>query len=372
MARTAMLQLFPRRVLLALFLALSVAVLNAALFTSLHRRDEGEEDELHATYARAALDQRMEILAGRSRRIAPGSWMRAKGHVDRMRKRRARLSSAGSAAGVSSETTSSGSSGSSGTSSSSSASSSAAAATISSGAWRWLGPNNIGGRIRTIAISPASPTTIFAGSASGGIWKSTDSGASWTPVDDFMSVLSVSSIVFDPTDPSVMYAGTGEGYDNIDAIRGDGIFKSTDGGSTWIQLVATAGTTTVDNFAFVDRIAISPDGNTILTANGGAGVFRSTNGGATFTQTATFSAETVVIDPADGSKALAAPQGAIYYTTDGGQTWHLSSGLPPGGRIELAYAPGNPLVVYASYDYHNGSLFRSNDGGVSFTLVHDG
>ncbi|HEY3884480.1 MAG TPA: hypothetical protein VGL62_04690, partial [Vicinamibacterales bacterium] len=354
-----MLQLFPRRGLLALFLALLVAALNVAVFMSLHPGDRGEEDEAHATYARAALDQRMEILAGRSRRIAPGSWMRAKGHVDRMRKRRdaARLSSAGSAAAASSEAVSL----------PTSVTSPSAAAT-----WRWLGPNNIGGRIRTIAITPANPTTIFAGSASGGIWKSTDSGASWTPVDDFMSVLSVSSIVFDPTNPSVMYAGTGEGYDNIDAIRGDGIFKSTDSGSTWTQLASTAGTTTVDNFAFVDRVAISPDGQIILTANGGAGVFRSTNGGATFTQTATFAAETVVIDPADGSKALAAPQGAIHYTTDGGQTWHLSSGLPAGGRIELAYAPGNPLVVYASYDYHNGSLFRSNDGGVSFTLVHDG
>src|SRR5581483_4626458 len=73
--------------------------------------------------------------------------------------------------------------------------------------WKWLGPGNVGGRIRAIAISPTSPSTIFSGSVGGGIWKTTNGGASWAPVNDFMASLSVSAIVIDPSNPSVMYAG---------------------------------------------------------------------------------------------------------------------------------------------------------------------
>ena len=101
-------------------------------------------------------------------------------------------------------------------------------------------PGNVGGRIRSIVVHPNKPDTLFAGSVGGGIWKTTNGGASWTPVDDFMAVLSVSSLVINPANPSVMFAGTGEGYGNADSLRGAGIFKSVDGGTTWTQLPGTA------------------------------------------------------------------------------------------------------------------------------------
>src|SRR5439155_1246068 len=127
---------------------------------------------------------------------------------------------------------------------------------IGPGSWTWLGPGNIGGRIRAIAIHPTTTSTWFAGSVGGGIWKTTNSGGAWAPVDDFMAALAVSTIVFNPANPSVMYAGTGEGFYNQDGIQGAGIFKSVDGGTTWSQLAATASST----FYYVNRLSMSADG----------------------------------------------------------------------------------------------------------------
>ena len=113
------------------------------------------------------------------------------------------------------------------------------AAGISSDRWTYLGPGNIGGRIRTIAVSPSNGNVMWLGSVGGGIWKTINGGASWSPVDDFMGNLSISSIVIDPLNQNVMYAGTGEGFFNQDALRGYGVFKSTDGGATWNFLTST-------------------------------------------------------------------------------------------------------------------------------------
>ena len=109
--------------------------------------------------------------------------------------------------------------------------------------WQWLGPGNIGGRVRSIIIHPNDPQTLWLGSVSGGIWKTTNGGTSWQPLADFLTNLAVSSMVIDPTNPNVLYAGTGEGYFNGDSIRGAGVFKTTDGGATWNQLLQTAGLT---------------------------------------------------------------------------------------------------------------------------------
>lgn len=102
------------------------------------------------------------------------------------------------------------------------------AAGITRTSWTWLGPSNIGGRIRTIAIHPTSTSTIFIGSIGGGIWKSTNSGASWAAIDDFMANLAVSSLAINPVTPSTMYAGTGEGFYNYGRLRGAGILKSSE------------------------------------------------------------------------------------------------------------------------------------------------
>ena len=238
---------------------------------------------------------------------------------------------------------------------------------ISRSTWTWLGPGNIGGRIRAIAIHPTTPSTMFAGSVGGGIWKTTDSGASWTPVDDFLADLAVSSLIFDPLTPSTMYAGTGEGFYNGDGLRGAGIFKSIDGGTTWTQLLSTNNS----SFFYVNRLSISPNASTLLAATR-TGIFRSTDGGATWSQRTSTEVMDIDFSLSDSTKAVASGSaGNAFYSVDGGLTWAAASGLPGGSsrRIEIAYAPNVPTIVYASVDVNKGSIYRSTDGGASYTLV---
>ena len=152
---------------------------------------------------------------------------------------------------------------------------------ISTSAWKWLGPGNIGGRTRSIVIHPGNPNIMWLGAVGGGVWKSIDGGTSWAPLADFMANLNVACLVIDPTNPNVLYAGTGEGYYNGDALRGNGIFKTTNGGANWTQLASTTG----PNFFFVNRLAMSPNGQVLLAATR-SGMYRSTNGGSSFTAVA--------------------------------------------------------------------------------------
>jgi photosystem II stability/assembly factor-like uncharacterized protein len=118
--------------------------------------------------------------------------------------------------------------------------------------WAHRGPNNVGGRTRSLIIDPKNADRMWAGSVSGGIWYSSDRGTSWAPVNDWLPNLAVCCLAIDPRNPQFMYAGTGEGFFNGDALGGAGIYKSTDGGSTWSQLPATA------NWDNVNRLAVSP------------------------------------------------------------------------------------------------------------------
>src|SRR6266478_6192589 len=149
------------------------------------------------------------------------------------------------------------------------------------GSWEALGPGNIGGRTRSMLIHPADANTIYAGSVGGGVWKTTDGGASWTPLTDLLASLGASALAMDPKDPSVLYAGTGEWYtasNRGDSIRGAGIFKSTDAGSTWTQLTATANSF----FYYTNKIVVSPnDSRRIYVATYG-GVWFSGDAGATW------------------------------------------------------------------------------------------
>src|SRR5450830_801512 len=86
------------------------------------------------------------------------------------------------------------------------------------GAWSWLGPGNIGGRTRALVIHPTKPTTMYAGGVAGGVWKTTNGGSSWAPLNDFLPNLAVTTLVMDPSNPNVLYAGTGEGFNNADAV----------------------------------------------------------------------------------------------------------------------------------------------------------
>lgn len=249
--------------------------------------------------------------------------------------------------------------------------------------WSSIGPGNIGGRIRAIAVHPTTPATIFIGSVSGGIWKTIDSGASWNPVNDFMGNLSVSSIVFDPANPDIIYAGTGEGFFNSDAVRGYGVFKSIDGGLTWNQLPATVPSTTVTDstysWFYVNRLAIAADG-TLLAATRGyysnrGNLWRSTDGGLTWSNTYnTGRVYDVRFDPNEPTKALAAVTGSsdsyIFRSTDSGQSWTtVKTFTASSGRIELAYSKADSLTVYASRNNASGEVWQSTDGGANWALV---
>ncbi len=123
------------------------------------------------------------------------------------------------------------------------------------GAWENLGPGNIGGRTRRLVIDPDVATTMYAGGVAGGVWKTINGGASWTPLDDFMANLAVTSLAIDPNDTDTLYAGTGEGFFNFDAVRGAGIFATHDAGGTWTQLAATNNA----DFYYVNDLVVSPN-----------------------------------------------------------------------------------------------------------------
>jgi photosystem II stability/assembly factor-like uncharacterized protein len=258
---------------------------------------------------------------------------------------------------------------------------------LSAANWEELGPGNIGGRIRSIAIHPANPDTMWVGSVSGGIWRSNDAGASWNPVDDFMGNLAVTSLVFAPGNPAVMLAGTGEGFFNGDAIRGAGIFRSVDGGVTWSQLPSTANS----SFYWVNRLSFSPDGSILLAATG-SGIWRSADVGDSWTSvfSGTGAVRSLDVDfhPTDSNLAVAhfndydAASSTFFtsglFSTDGGASWTEASGLhvPSNlARVELTYhrgwtGPGNGCV-YAFQAVNGGKLLRSVNGGAAYSPVSD-
>jgi photosystem II stability/assembly factor-like uncharacterized protein len=189
-----------------------------------------------------------------------------------------------------------------------------------------------------------------------------------------MANLAIACMVMDPADPNSIYAGTGEGYGNVDAITGAGIFKTTDGGATWSQLSSTA----TKAFSHVSRLEISPaNSQVILAANGFSGIWLSMDGGASWTQTFSGSqaALDLAFDPSDGSKCIASGGfGLALFSTDGGKHWSKAAGIPNSGsgRVEIAYAPSNPSIVYASVERNNGELYGSTDGGKNFGLRNSG
>ena len=245
-------------------------------------------------------------------------------------------------------------------------------ANIDRSLWNWIGPGNVGGRVRSIVIDPTNPQTMWAGSVGGGIWKTTNGGAYWRPLDDFMANLAVSTLVIDPRDHNVLYAGTGEGVYNSDALIGAGVFKSTDGGKTWNQLSSTA----TSDFYYVNRLAISPNNSRVLIAATSTGILRSVDGGTTWSRKLSVNNVflQVAFNPNDGTKAVASGKwGWTYYSTDGGFTW--TSATKPWNtnnrdiRVEFAYAPSNPNIVYASVNQSDGLIYKSTDGGRNYSLV---
>lgn len=229
------------------------------------------------------------------------------------------------------------------------------------GAWTWLGPGNVGGRTRALVIDPRAPAVMYAAGASGGVWKSVDGGRHWAPLTDLMANLAVSSLALDPKNSAILYAGTGEGYANLDAQRGAGIFRSTDAGRSWARIPGTG----VDDFAYVNRLAVSGKTGRVYAATR-SGVLRGALSGGRWSWTRTL----VPTDRPGGCADLAlrpdrpddvllascglAGQGTIFRNLKaqtGAAGWSIVLDDPGMGRTSLALAPSNPDVVYALASY---------------------
>lgn len=243
--------------------------------------------------------------------------------------------------------------------------------------WTQLGPGNIGGRIRAIAVHPTDPNIVYIGAVAGGVWKTTNGGTSWTALHDFMENLAVCSIVIDPNNPNTIYAGTGEGFFNLDAIRGMGIFKSTNAGANWTQLSSTNN----ENFYYVNDLDFDA-ANGVLYAATRKGLYASNNGGTSFSPKLTGSGADV--NCMDIEIALTSPrtiyatfglfsQSEIWRSTDAGSTFQQHLSLSNTGRIEMAASLSNPQVVYASFmslsHYGTESVVVTTNGGSNWYYV---
>ncbi|HEY6809061.1 MAG TPA: hypothetical protein VI160_09770 [Gemmatimonadales bacterium] len=268
-----------------------------------------------------------------------------------------------------------------------------------SGALRWrpIGPTRAG-RARALAGVAGSPNLFYAGFDNGGLWRSSDYGANWEPLFDHEATGSIGAIGVAPSNPSIIYVGTGAGIIRPDLATGRGMYKSTDAGRTWTHL----GLDDTRMIAMVDVDPTNPDRLFVAALghpygpNPQRGVFRSTDGGKTFDRVLFkddyTSANDVRIDPANPNTVYAAlwqqqqafweggdfggGSGGIFKSTDGGSTWtQLSDGLPQVLEANLAVAPGNPAVLYAmvaSVNPNGGSgpvgFYKSTDGGAHWTL----
>ncbi|HEY0060239.1 MAG TPA: T9SS type A sorting domain-containing protein [Flavisolibacter sp.] len=263
--------------------------------------------------------------------------------------------------------------------------------------WQERGPSSIGGRTRALIIDrrDASGNTVWAASVSGGIFKTTaftSSQPAWQPVDDKMLNLAVTAMVQDSTNPNIMYAGTGEGWFNIDAVKGAGIFKSSDGGISWNLLPTTT------TFEFVQDIITDRFGNVYASlrnqlATGARGVQRSTDGGLTWTQV--LGAPLPGFATGRAADLELASNGDVYATLgvfSPSQVWKSSfaiHGANTGGltswtditparsyptqRAELAVAPSNPQRLYLMMQNTDSkgvsAIFRSSNAGATWDSV---
>ena len=260
--------------------------------------------------------------------------------------------------------------------------------------WSAVGPGNIGGRIRSIIINPSNSNEILIGSVSGGIWKTTNGGTSWSPKLDTQDPIAIGSMVL--VGSSTVYAGTGEGWWNIDAVYGGGIYKSTNFGDSWTLLSSTVGAN-IWNFRNVLRMTVDPSGNIYAVtkaynAKGGVGgyyanggLYRSTDGGSTWSKISTTSisgyyAGTDVIAISSSVILFSTDSYGIYRTTNSGTSWtQITSGLPTNSfnRIALTQDPNNSSTIYAVFAanttgapyYGLRGIYKSTNGGLNWSQL---
>ena len=259
--------------------------------------------------------------------------------------------------------------------------------------FRSIGPAMTSGRISDVAVHPHDKKIWYVATASGGVWKTTNAGTTWTPVFDGEGSYSIANVVIDSTNPNVVWVGTGENNAQRSVSYGDGAYKSVDGGRTWTNVG-------LKQSEHIGKIVIDPANSNIVyvaaqgplsTKGGERGLYKTDDGGKTWKKVldgGTWAgASDVVIDPRNHNVLLAStwqryrrtygyiaggPESALWRSTDGGETWKKSqAGLPTTedmGRIGLAVSPKNPDVVYAILEAANakGGFFRSRDGGVNW------
>jgi photosystem II stability/assembly factor-like uncharacterized protein len=261
--------------------------------------------------------------------------------------------------------------------------------------WRMIGPFRAS-RTKAGTGVPSQPNVFYIGVVNGGVWKTTDYGRTWDPIFDEQGTGSVGAIAVAPSDPNIVYVGSGEGLQRPDLSVGDGIYKSTDAGRTWTHLGLRDGQQ-------IPQIIIDPrDPNRLFVAvlghpygpNAERGIFRSTDGGRTFEKVLYKDENTggidVAFDPQNAQTvyavlwearqapwengAFSGPGSGMFKSTDGGATWRqIGRGLPTFdrdglGRIGIGIAPSLPSRVFATVDAaRNGGLYRSDDGGETFT-----
>lgn len=270
-------------------------------------------------------------------------------------------------------------------------------------AWEFAGPVNIGGRISDLEYAQSDPNIIYAGAATGGVFKSTNSGQTFFPVFDDQSVLPVGDIAVDPTDPAIVYVGTGEANGGHNNFSGAGVYKTTDGGSTW-QMIG------LQYSVSIGRILIDPlNRQKVYVAAAGSyfgpsperGVYKSTDAGASWNRvlfvTDSTGAIDLTIDQSNPENLLAAmwqrtryPNGGqlfgstsgIFKSTNGGTNWTKlgpSNGLPNSssvntGRIGITTSPTNPDISYALFT--NGTsyqgFYKTTNAGLNWTNANGG
>lgn len=241
------------------------------------------------------------------------------------------------------------------------------------------GPNNVGGRTRTILIDKNDPSgnTLFIGGVAGGLWKTEDITATpviWNNVNDYLENLAVGAMAQDPDNPQIMYMGTGEGYPNADAVAGLGIFKSTDGGASWSVLPNTVS----GAFRFTRAMVVEPGTGAVMAATNNNGIQRSEDGGNSWTRVL----GSTLVATSDNMYDLLYVKGTFYASnhtqayksTTGKRGEWTSITLPNSGfptdltRVEIAVCESNPSTIYAIGSRNGGAseTYRTDDGGTNW------
>ncbi|OYZ13715.1 MAG: hypothetical protein B7Y35_07605 [Sphingomonadales bacterium 28-64-96] len=256
--------------------------------------------------------------------------------------------------------------------------------------WREVGTAMPSGRIARFAVHPTDQRIIYAASASGGLWKTVNAGASWTPVFEKQGSVSMGAVTLDPKDPNIVWLGTGEQNNVRSSLYGDGVYRSKDGGATWEHMG-------LKDSRHIGRILVHPDdSNTVYVAALGSlwgpgeerGLYRTRDGGKTWTRLLRPSQFTGVVEvamhPGNPNILYAATfqrerrqwsmigggtEGGLWRSTDGGDTWaRVGNGFPTTavGRVGVTFCPGKPDMLYATAVGPDGGTFRSTDGGTSW------